>query len=316
MTNPKISVLMTVYNGETFLSDAIKSVLSQTFEDFEFLIIDDASTDKSQEIIFTFNDKRIKYKKNERNIGQTSSLNYGLELSKGEYIARMDQDDLSKPDRLRRQLNFLEDNRDTAVVGSWAESIDSNGNYLYTIIHPTKFKEIREAIACGCPISHSSAFFRRTEVIKSGGYPEDIVYAMDWNLWIRLIKNRYKLANLPLELVSIRTHNNSATSSQKLQFSRINEYLRFLKDAQDIPEDSYTKRLAKGIKFHYTLRKALCLLGAKKVRESLATIKELFTINPTHWLLLVVKKLIFILTKNSKHYYLQIAPIQKIVLHK
>lgn len=311
MKTPVITVLMTVYNGERFLSEAISSILCQTYENFEFVIIDDASTDKSEELIRSYKDTRIRYYKNKKNIGQTASLNFGLNLSEGKYIARIDQDDLSNPERLEIQFNYMKENQNISVVGSWAESIDNNAKYKYTIIHPINFAEIRESIACGCPLSHSSAFFRREDVIKSGGYPENIIYAMDWNLWIKLINNRYKLVNLPLELVSIRTHDSSSTSSKELQLTRLNEEIILLKKAQNIPLKASTKRIAEGIRFHSTLEYFICLFKAKKMRKARLTIIELYTINPVYWLQLVLKKLVYSLTKNSKAYYTKITPIQR-----
>ena len=161
MKKPIITVLMTVYNGESYLTEAIESILYQSYADFEFLIIDDASTDSSNKIILSYKDDKIRYVRNDYNIGQTASLNYGLNIANGKYIARMDQDDLSHRDRLFIQHNYMEQNPNISVVGSWAELINENGDYIGTTIHPTEYSDIKESIACGCPISHSSAFFRK-----------------------------------------------------------------------------------------------------------------------------------------------------------
>ena len=110
MSKPLVSVLMAVYNGEKYLLEAIESILNQTYTNFEFLIINDGSTDSTEEIILSYSDQRIRYIKNEQNLKLIASLNKGLDLAKGKYIARMDADDISLPDRLEKQVNFLERN--------------------------------------------------------------------------------------------------------------------------------------------------------------------------------------------------------------
>jgi glycosyltransferase involved in cell wall biosynthesis len=124
---PKVSVVMSVYNGEKYLCEAIDSILNQTFENFEFLIVNDGSTDRTLEILQSYRDPRIKVINNERNIGLTASLNKGLKIAKGEYVARMDADDVSFPHRLEQQKAFLDRNPRVAMVGSWAEVIDESG---------------------------------------------------------------------------------------------------------------------------------------------------------------------------------------------
>jgi len=309
MNNPTVTVLMTVYNGEDYLSEAIKSILNQSFTDFEFLIIDDASTDNSQSIIQSFNDERIRYVKNESNIGQTASLNYGLELSKGEYIARMDQDDLSKPDRFSLQLKFMEKNYDTVVVGSWAKSIDADGKYIYTIVHPTEFENIREAIACGCPISHSSAFFRRDEVVKSGGYPEGLRFAMDWGLWIECIKNDYQIANLPYTLVSIRTHKNSVTSSKELNIKRMTEIYHLLDLVSSMDIKKSTMNYSNGLKLILCLKICFFLLKEKKMIDFHQVFKNILKENPIYLFLAIMIKVILRFNKHSQTIH-NIEPIQ------
>ena len=131
MKNPKVTVLMSVYNGEKYLQEAIDSILEQTFKDFEFLIINDGSTDKTGEILESYHDLRIKIINNEKNIGLTKSLNKGLKLARGEYIARQDADDISMPERLEKEVEFLETHQDYAVVGAFAKIINKNSEILF-----------------------------------------------------------------------------------------------------------------------------------------------------------------------------------------
>ena len=156
MKNPRITVLMSVYNGEKYLKEAIDSVLSQTFKDFEVLIINDGSIDKTSKILKTYKDPRIRIINNKKNIGLTKSLNKGLKLARGEYIARMDDDDVSKPNRLEKQFEFMEKNSKYAVVGSFIEIIDSKGNLSNKVERPIKPKDIGERLLKGSCIFHGS----------------------------------------------------------------------------------------------------------------------------------------------------------------
>ena len=119
MTSATVTVLMPVYNGEMYLREAIDSILHQTFTDFEFLIINDGSTDNSETIILSYDDSRIRYEKNDSNLKLIATLNKGIELAKGKYIVRMDADDISIPDRIEKQVAFLEKNPDVGICGSW-----------------------------------------------------------------------------------------------------------------------------------------------------------------------------------------------------
>ena len=118
MSHPKVTLLMSVFNGQSYLKEAIESILNQTFEDFEFLIINDASKDNSLRIIQSFDDSRIKLVHNSDNIGLTKSLNKGIDLAKGEFIARMDCDDISLPERLSMQVSFMDKNPDIGILSS------------------------------------------------------------------------------------------------------------------------------------------------------------------------------------------------------
>ena len=126
-SDPLVTVLMPVYNGEKFLNEAIESILCQTFQDFEFLIINDGSTDNSQQCIESFHDDRIRVINKKNNIGLVGTLNRGLENSNGTYIARFDQDDISLPNRLKNQLKFLERNEECSAVSCWMITINSKG---------------------------------------------------------------------------------------------------------------------------------------------------------------------------------------------
>jgi len=131
MKNPEVTVLMSVYNGEKYLREAIDSILNQTFTDFEFLIVNDGSTDRTAEILRSYDDPRIIIINNEKNIGLTKSLNIGLRMAKGEYIARMDADDVSMPERLQKQIELLNQKKNTGLVGTYYTIINEKGKVFF-----------------------------------------------------------------------------------------------------------------------------------------------------------------------------------------
>jgi glycosyltransferase involved in cell wall biosynthesis len=159
----KISVLTTVFNGGKYLAEAIESVLNQTWVNFEFIIIDDASTDNSVEIIKSYNDSRIRFFKNEKNIGQTASLNKGLKLAKSDYIARLDQDDVCLPVRLEEQYKYLENNQEVTIISSWEHTIDSSGVRVRSWESSLdNYGVFLGYLLLGlCPVWHPSVMFRK-----------------------------------------------------------------------------------------------------------------------------------------------------------
>jgi len=216
--NPKISVLMTVFNGERFIREAIESILNQTFRDFEFIIVDNASTDKTLEIISSYRDPRIVLIKNSENLGQTKALNKGILSSKGEYIARMDADDVAYPDRLNLQHGFISKDKSLAVVGSWHEEINEDGIKLRMFKTPSNPSEIRMyligsgALTYYC-VSHPTVLIRKKALDKVGLYNEKYIL-QDYELWLRVARE-YKIANINKALLKRRVLKNSLSRNSK-----------------------------------------------------------------------------------------------------
>ena len=203
MANAKLTVLMSVFNGERFLKKAVGSVLSQTFSDFEFLILDDCSTDNTWNILTNFHDSRIRLIKNSVNMGLTRALNKGLGLARGEYVARMDADDISLPERLQRQKTFLDKNRNIAMVGCWVEVIDENGQKTKRVNFPIVPYLLRWRLLLINTFAHSAVMFRKDAALGVGGYSEKLRYAQDYDLWSRISIN-WDVANIPNVLVQWR----------------------------------------------------------------------------------------------------------------
>jgi len=191
---PKISVVMSVYNGEKYIEEAIQSILRQTYQDFEFIIVNDCSTDKTVEIINSFNDSRIRIINNLENIGLTKSLNKGIKYTKGEYIARMDADDISLPHRFETQIGFLEKNKDYALIGSSFYQVNEEGKTVFWTRVLTEDSEIRRGLKNQNWFGHGSVLIRKSAFIECKGYNEEFECAQDYDLWLR-ISEKFKIAN-------------------------------------------------------------------------------------------------------------------------
>lgn len=205
-----VSVVMSVYNAEPYLEDAIKSILGQTYQDFEFIIIDDGSTDQSAEIIKSFHDERIIFLQ-QTNKGLAYSLNRGIRESHGKYVARMDADDESLPTRLALQKSFLDEHADYVVVGSGAIVMDKDGCELYVVKMPMDDGEIRDRLPYKPIFYHSSTMYVKSTFFACGGYNEKIHHFFeDLILWNQMSKNG-KLHNFHEPLIKYRLTPTSIT---------------------------------------------------------------------------------------------------------
>ncbi|MBN1314440.1 MAG: glycosyltransferase [Anaerolineales bacterium] len=217
--HPRVSVLMSVYNSERYLCQAIDSILCQTWSDFEFLIVNDGSTDRSREIITSLKDPRIRLIDNSTNIGLTKSLNRGLELAGGEYIARQDADDVSYPTRLERQVEYLDSHPDVALLGTRMRIIDESGKKRKPSRYqmPLENTSIKWSLMFGNPIAHTSVMYRRSIVWdRLKGYDEQYLRSQDFELWSRLLE-KYNANNLPDILVEIRRHSESIMAGNQIR---------------------------------------------------------------------------------------------------
>lgn len=215
MKLPRVTVLMALYNGGEYLKQSVQSILDQTHRDFEFLIIDDCSTDRSSEVVQSFRDERIKLHHNERNLGQTKSLNAGLKLAQGEYIARMDADDVALPQWLETQLQAITTHCDCSVVSMYVFVIDES-NRIKKFYKPPMEREdliLRSLIAS--PINHVGSIFKKKDILDNGGYDEEYKIAADYDLWGKLLRNNLRITTTPRMLVAIREHAQSLSRSER-----------------------------------------------------------------------------------------------------
>ena len=211
---PLVTVLMTVYNGAEYLKISVNSIVTQTFKDFEFLIVNDCSTDNSVEIIESFNDKRIVIYDNEKNLGQTKSLNIGLKLAKGKYIARIDADDVALPKWLERLVSYIREHSEYAAISPAVIIIDSAGKTKKIRRVPISFHEIIFRIFFDSPMNHVSVLMNKDLILEHGGYNEEFKITQDYELWSSLVRNCYSITNIPEILMSCREHSNSVLSME------------------------------------------------------------------------------------------------------
>ncbi len=209
MTKPKVSVIMPVYNAGAYLKESIESILRQTFSDFEFLILDDGSTDASLQIAERFKDQRIKILKNGSNKGLVFTLNRGLDSAGGAYIARMDADDISLPERLRRQVEFMDAHADIGVLGTWIETIEAGKKYINR--YPTDPEEVRAGLLFSASMTHPSVIIRKSVVDEFHlRYDPAARHCEDYALWVELSRHT-KLANIPEVLFRYRLYPESVS---------------------------------------------------------------------------------------------------------
>ncbi len=206
MNGPRVTVLMPVYNAAPHLREAVDSILGQTFSDFEFLIIDDGSTDGSAAIIRSYPDTRLRFIQNQRNLGLTATLNFGLDLAQGEYVARMDADDISLPERLAKQAAFLDASPSVGIAGVWAWTF---GDARFKIPHPAGAERIRAKLLFDSALVHPAVMMRRSALNAHNLRYRALGHFEDYELWQRAARV-FPLANLPEYLFHYRVSGGSA----------------------------------------------------------------------------------------------------------
>ncbi len=234
-----ISVLMPVYNAEKYLKQSIESILNQSYSNFEFIIFDDASTDSSLSIIQSYEDPRIKIISSKTNKGYLIHLNHGLSIAQGEYIARMDADDISHSDRFQLQIDFLKRNEDHALVGTNYNYINEEGHPISYIQKPFLYKDNSDIQIYSLfynPFLHPSIMLRRKDILELQlKYNPKFYVTEDFHFWTHLLFKK-KGANLPQELISYRIHKNQITkTSSKQQQSALKKLIPIILEKKGIP---------------------------------------------------------------------------------
>jgi glycosyltransferase involved in cell wall biosynthesis len=230
----KVSIVMTIYNAELFLKDAVDSIVSQTFRDWELIAVENGSSDGSLSIIKSYNDKRIRLFALPENIGRTPALNFGCQKAVGEYIAILDADDLAERDRIKLQVEFMDTNQAIGMVAGWAKMIDQSGKITAYFQPPAYPALVNENLSWSMPIVHSTMLIRRSILLdECGGYLQRFDIGQDWDLCIR-VAEKYPVCVLETVLGSWRRYPSSITGSSanflkgRLEVLRILEYAQVL----------------------------------------------------------------------------------------
>ncbi|MDR4506277.1 MAG: glycosyltransferase [Candidatus Scalindua sp.] len=222
---PLVSVIMTTYNAEKYLKTAIESIVKQTFQDFEFVILDDGSTDHTRDILKTYLQPNVILEFREH-LGRAKALNTAITLSRGKYIANIDADDIALPERLEKQVKFLDENPDIVIVGSSRFIIDERTGKRRIELYATTDGDIRKEMSTGNPFFHSAVMLRKNSLEVVGMYNEKQKCSVDYELWARLL-SKYKGANLKEPLAVKRQYANSSfDTNPSLEFYKI--YLLFI----------------------------------------------------------------------------------------
>lgn len=233
--SPKISVIMAVYNGMPYLGAATNSILGQTYGDFEFIIVNDASTDGSLKYLKSLEDKRIKLIRNKKNLGLAASLNIALRQAKGDFIARMDADDVSLPERFEEQIKFLEKNPEIDLCGTYVYLIDSKGNKIGEKKYPIEPARIKKALTWCTAVIHPTYMGTPKFFKELGGYRDDFDFAEDYDLLSRA-KNRFKIANIGQKLLLFRLHDTRRSRAVMQKMDKVDLKIKL----ESIKRDGFT----------------------------------------------------------------------------
>src|SRR5437660_1471558 len=210
---PELTLVMSVFNGERFLPAALESIMAQSMRDFTIIVVNDGSTDRTAEILEEYAGRSERMQVvHQQNSGVVDAANRACALARTPYIARMDADDISLPDRLERQLSFLQRRREVALLGGAAEFINESGNVLFTVGVPTQHDEIKAILPERNVFVHSAVVMRRDALLAVGGYRRAFSdTAGDYDLWLRIVE-RYEAANLAEVIVRYRVHRRQTTT--------------------------------------------------------------------------------------------------------
>lgn len=249
MTNPQVTVLMTVYNESRWVRTCIDSMLCQTYPDFRFLIIDDASTDDTRDIIRLYDDPRIQLVCLEENVGQTAALNVGLKLVETPWVARMDADDYSAPERLEAEMRVLADDPSLNCVGTWAWIFHEDPDvHQGEVVLPEDYESILRHLLRSIPIVHGTIVAKTQALLDVGAYDERYRYAADMELYDRLL-TKYHAKNIPEKLLGIRHHPGQGQRTRTaldeiiaIQAGRL-ETDRYTPDQQDVIRTTLSRQL-------------------------------------------------------------------------
>jgi len=283
---PKLSVIMTVYNGDLFLHQALDAIFAQSFTDFELVVVNNRSSDGTLSILESCTDLRLKIIQQSM-VKPTFGDGIRLAFSHavGEYVAVNDADDISLPNRFARQVAAFEGNESLALVSGFYEEIDENGQHLSDCRSPTDTVELLETYQSSNPLAHSTYMFRRSAAKAVGGYSKDYNYGTDFALAIRLIKAGWELKVLPEKVLQLRLHSNQASIVSDLSVMRAYEAVELFKESASLSGLSRTARkMSRRNLSKRTIQYAFALFGANHWGKGMGQILNALGFHPIHGL--------------------------------
>lgn len=276
-TPEPVTVLMAVHNGGRYLRTTIESVLAQTCRAFRFLIIDDASTDETRDIIRAYADPRIELLCLPRNVGQTAALNAGLRHASSPWVARLDADDYAAPERLAEQMRAVDEDPTLDCVGSFAWLFQDDPHVVEGVLEkPIEDAAIKRQMWRVVPLIHGSLLMRRSAVLAVGGYDERYRYSADWDLYHRWLP-RCRAVNLPKRLVGIRRHPHQDSYSRRAVDENLEIFSRLVAAGGRAPRDRAVAR--ESLSYTYMMRARLSLREGKS-REIASDVTSAFRWSP------------------------------------
>ncbi len=213
---PKISVILSTYNDEKTIKESVESILTQTYKNFELIVINDASNDKTSQILKSVKDKKVKTISNKKKQGLTKCLNQGLKKAQGKFIARMDADDIALPQRLKAQLEYFEKNSKIVLCGTWAQLINKQGRKIKVKKLPISPAKIKRKVIKFNPFIHSTIMFKKSILKKIGLYNENYKFAQDYEFLLRVV-SKMPAANIPQTLLKYRLPSPESVSVKNLK---------------------------------------------------------------------------------------------------
>lgn len=296
----KVTVLMAAYNVESYIAEAIQSILDQTYDDFTFLIINDASTDKTEDVILSFNDKRIVYKKNPTNMGVGKTVHDGMDMIDSKYVVRFDADDISYPRRIETLVNYLENNPSLPIASSFFEIIGSAFPNPTIVENPF---QLRTRALFECPVSQY--IILDNHFLKKNGiyYNPDLRVAEDYDLYLKVLRIA-NIAKIPEVLVKYRRHKKSLTSTQYTlqdEFAT-NLKLELLRELSGLELTNSEREVYMAYSFHRKLVNPLQLSLLKSVLEKVRNEyfgQNQYSLDKNYYLKIEYEKLKILLVENK-----------------
>jgi hypothetical protein len=277
---PRISVIMTVYNAEAYLREAVDGLIAQTFRDWELVAVENGSSDGSPAILASYVDPRIRIFALPNNIGRTPGLRYGVDRARGEYIAVLDADDIALQGRFAKQVAALDADPFIGLVGTWSDLIDERGNYLGSFRPKGGHESLIDQLGYANPFVHSAAMFRASIMRDVGGYPAEVVYAQDLALIVK-IAAMARVGMIEEVLCRLREASTSMTAAPSLRLVRAEEELMLLQEsARVLPLTVGARRLNNHRQAVARLKIGLALLRSPRAAKGLALLVGVLARNP------------------------------------